>query len=117
MSFTGLGTSWRLELEIEVYNVLYVFVVQDVQLLMESRGAVEEARSDAASLRVSLESARRSLEQTEEKTKAESEIWEEERERLTKRLDEANQEVGRLQDQILKVRKPTATASTNWARK
>ncbi len=70
---------------------------------MEARKTAEEARSEVEGLRASLESAKQSAGQAEEKTKAQTDLWEEERGRLTKRVEDANTEISRLQEQILKV--------------
>ena len=76
---------------------------QDVQLLTETRKLADEARSEVEVLRVSLETTKASLQQSEERLTTQNNIWEESRVRLAKRIEDADTEISRLQEQIMKV--------------
>ncbi|VDD75825.1 unnamed protein product [Mesocestoides corti] len=91
----------------EKYEVELRLHSQDVQLLMEARKRAEEARSEVEGLRTALETAKACAEQSEERSKEQLKLWEEERARFTKRIADADEEVNRLQEQILKLTEQT----------
>ncbi|VDM31849.1 unnamed protein product [Hydatigera taeniaeformis] len=85
----------------EKYETELRLHAQDVQLLTEARKLADEARAEAETLRVTLETTKASLRQSEEQLTLQTSLWEESRGRLVKRVEDADAEISRLQDQIL----------------
>lgn len=80
---------------------------QDVELLTEARRLADEARSEVEGLRSALDAAYASLNKAESQLTEQSNSWEDSRSRLVKRVEDADTEISRLQEQILKVRLST----------
>ncbi|CDI97253.1 nucleoprotein TPR [Echinococcus multilocularis] len=85
----------------EKYETELRLHAQDVQLLTEARKMADEARAEVEGLRVALETTKTSLGQSEEQLTAQTSLWEESRARLVKRVEDADAEINRLQEQIL----------------
>ncbi|KAL5108692.1 Nucleoprotein TPR [Taenia crassiceps] len=85
----------------EKYETELRLHAQDVQLLTEARKLADEARAEVEGLRVTLETAKVSLQQSEEQLTVQANLWEESRARLVKRVEDADAEISRLQEQIL----------------
>ncbi|VDL59263.1 unnamed protein product [Hymenolepis diminuta] len=76
---------------------------QDVELLTEARRLADEARSEVEGLRSALDVAYASLNKAESQLTEQSNSWEDSRSRLVKRVEDADTEISRLQEQILKL--------------
>ncbi|KAM3174516.1 hypothetical protein ACTXT7_010373 [Hymenolepis weldensis] len=76
---------------------------QDVELLTEARRLADEARSEVEGLRCALDTAYASLNKAESQLTEQSNSWEDSRSRLVKRVEDADAEISRLQEQILKL--------------
>lgn len=71
--------------------------------MTEARKLADEARAEVEGLRVTLETTKASLRQSEEQLTVQTSLWEESRTRLVKRVEDADAEINRLQEQILTV--------------
>ncbi|VDK37136.1 unnamed protein product [Taenia asiatica] len=85
----------------EKYETELRLHAEDVHLLTEARKLAADTRAEVEGLRVTLETTKASLRQSEEQLTVQTNLWEESRARLVKRVEDADAEINRLQEQIL----------------
>ncbi|VDN09421.1 unnamed protein product [Dibothriocephalus latus] len=86
----------------EKYEMELKLHAEDVQLLTEARKVSSGALSEINALKAELEASRARLKDANSSIEAQVSLWDEERAKLSAKLNESNAEVDRLQEQILK---------------